>query len=170
MNEIRSSKTVWISISLRLTLLALCLLAPASLWADKGNVTITNCGTEKVWIGSYDWGDTVLSTTYESSSFAVGDQHTLHCVKNWFTKNSPGCQIEVKAGTSGGVVLASWKVDNGTYTLGSVKKESNCSIDTTVCLKQQQACASDASANNSECLMTSDGGFLDTSCETADTE
>ena len=75
---------------LRLLFAVVAVFGPASLWADKGHVTITNCGTEKVWISSFDWGDTLRDTPHESADFSVGDEHTLYCVKNWFTKNSPG--------------------------------------------------------------------------------
>jgi len=135
-------------------LLGVCMAAATSLWADKGHVTIKNCGSEKVWIGSYDWGDTVPKVPYESSDFAVGDQHTLHCVKNWFTQNFPGCQIRVKYGSSSGQDLGLWKVDNGTYTLGSVKTISgpgDCSTSVSACLKQQAACGSSATSNTTDC-------------------
>lgn len=139
--------------------LVLCALSSPPLWADKGHVTITNCGPEKVWIGSYDWGDSAPAVTYDSATFAVGDQHTLYCVKNWFTKDSPGCQVQVKDGTSGGIKLALWKVNNGTYTLASDTTESECFISTSVCLKQQANCSSDSTANMSDCSFSDSGGI-----------
>lgn len=143
----------------RVLLVLLCLTASAPLWAGKGNVTITNCGSETVWIGSYDWGDTVDSAAYESATFAVGDQHTLHCVKNLFTKDSPGCQIKVKDGTSGGIDLALWKVGNGSYTIASTAYEAQCESGAKVCLKQQADCSSDPTANMSNCAFSGDGGI-----------
>ena len=149
----------------RLVLIGLCLLASQSAWAEKGHVTIVNCGTEKVWVGSYDWGDTTLTTAYESSTFSVGDQHTLHCVKNLFTQDSPGCQVKIKDGTSTGLKLGQFKVDNGTYTLGTLKDDAECATSIKVCLKQQSQCATapSISSNTSDCDFSAEAGIT-TSC------
>lgn len=133
----------------------------------KGSVEITNCGTEDVWIGAYDWDDVALEIAYSDDTFDDGDTHTLKCVKSFFDSSSPGCQLVVKAGTSAGMDIASWKVDNGTYTLGSTSTESSdeCTLTVSICLKEQSSCSSDDSDNTSNCDKTGTLSYTSTACE-----
>lgn len=156
--------------------LSCCLLTLAALTsalADKGSVTITSCGTQDVWIGSYDWDDIAYKIAYESDTFSTGTSETLECVENLFESSSPGCQLVIKDGTSAGIQLALWKVDNGTYTLGSsettTELSDGCTTSvTSVCLKEQSSCSSDQSDNTSSCDQSESFTYAITSCISVD--
>lgn len=146
-------------------MVGLFFLSPPSL--AEGSVKISNCGTDSVYISSYDWDDSVTLVAYSTDTLDEGDDYTFSCVKNLADSDAPGCKLVVNAGTSGGFELADWSVENGNYTIATTNIESEDGCGTTIeaCLIEQDSCSSTSAENTTNCTETGSSFSSNESCE-----